>query len=98
MCKWLIFHVWLHAPTGLVTAGLIADLFRAAQPALLYLVPGVLIPLFVKAILQVSAWLVIKVRWHLHKLTSSHYYESVHSMVLQRWPLLRDCLVHKLFT
>ena len=43
-----------HTHTGLVTAGLIADLFRAAQPALLYLVPGVLIPLFVKAILQVS--------------------------------------------
>ncbi|XP_064392619.1 signal peptide peptidase-like 3 [Halichondria panicea] len=51
--RWSYFTVaMIGYAIGLVTAGLIADLFRAAQPALLYLVPGVLIPLFVKAILQ----------------------------------------------
>ncbi len=57
---WLVYELF-YSPfynflsPGLVTAGVIADLFHAAQPALLYLVPGVIIPLFVKSIIQVRS-------------------------------------------
>lgn len=50
ICMILCFPFYV---TGLITASVIADVYRAAQPALLYLVPGVLIPLFGKAVLQV---------------------------------------------
>lgn len=41
-------------PAGLILASMVADLSGAPQPALLYLVPAVLTPLFAKATLQVS--------------------------------------------
>lgn len=39
--------------TGLIVASVMVDVTHLAQPALLYLVPGVLIPLVIKAFLQV---------------------------------------------
>ena len=39
---------------GLTIASVVADVSRAAQPALLYLVPCILIPMLVKATLQVD--------------------------------------------
>ena len=35
-------------------ASIVADMTQSAQPALLYLVPGVLVPICVKALVQVS--------------------------------------------
>ena len=43
---------------GLVVASVMVDLTGAAQPALLYLVPGALLPLLLKASLQVSPFTV----------------------------------------
>lgn len=39
---------------GLLTATVSSEFFRAAQPALLYLVPFTLLPLFIMAYLKVS--------------------------------------------
>ena len=52
--QWSYFAVALVGyGCGLMVASFVADWYRVAQPALLYLVPGVLIPLIVKAFLQV---------------------------------------------
>lgn len=52
--QWSYFAVALLGyGCGLVVASFIADWYRVAQPALLYLVPGVLVPLIIKALLQV---------------------------------------------
>ena len=45
---------------GLFLAGLMAELANYPQPALLYLVPCVLIPMSIKAIIQVSRSLLWK--------------------------------------
>ena len=50
-------HVHMICPVmaaGLVLASVVVDLTGAAQPALLYLVPGVLLPLLLKAFVQVQ--------------------------------------------
>ena len=53
--QWSYFIVALIGyASGLLMASFVADWYGAAQPALLYLVPGVLAPLIVKALLQVS--------------------------------------------
>ena len=54
--QWSYFTVALLGyASGLLIASFVADWYRAAQPALLYLVPGVLLPMIIKALLQVSA-------------------------------------------
>ena len=53
--QWSYFSVALLGYTcGLLVASFVADWYRAAQPALLYLVPGVLLPMIIKALLQVN--------------------------------------------
>ena len=53
--QWSYFTVALIGyAIGLIAASCIADWYRVAQPALLYLVPAVLIPMIIKAFLQVS--------------------------------------------
>ena len=53
--QWSYFSVALLGYAfGLIVASFVADWYRAAQPALLYLVPGVLLPMIIKALLQVS--------------------------------------------
>ena len=55
--QWSYFTVALLGyASGLLIASFVADWYRAAQPALLYLVPGVLVPMIIKALLQVSAY------------------------------------------
>jgi hypothetical protein len=52
--QWSYFSVALLGyAAGLLMASFVADWYRAAQPALLYLVPGVLLPMIFKALLQV---------------------------------------------
>ena len=41
---------------GLIVASIVVDLTGAAQPALLYLVPSTLIPILLKAIIQVHVY------------------------------------------
>ena len=53
--RWSYFTVALLGyALGLLVASCVADWYRVAQPALLYLVPAVLIPMIVKAFIQVG--------------------------------------------
>lgn len=53
--RWSYFTVALLGYAGgLLMASFVADWYGMAQPALLYLVPGVLIPMVIKAFLQAS--------------------------------------------
>ena len=53
--RWSYFAVALLGYAGgLLVASFVADWYGMAQPALLYLVPGVLIPMVIKAFLQAS--------------------------------------------
>ena len=59
--QWSYFTVALLGyAAGLLVASFVADWYRAAQPALLYLVPGVLLPMIIKAILQVNEILMMR--------------------------------------
>jgi len=55
LCRLIVCCVLL---SGLVTSTISSELFQAAQPALLYLVPFTLLPLFVMAYLKVSLYAV----------------------------------------
>jgi len=57
-------HTTILLISGLITATISSEVFRAAQPALLYLVPFTLLPLFTMAY--------IKVRLHLCHLGDGH--------------------------
>lgn len=58
--RWSYFAVALIGYAGgLLVASFVADWYGMAQPALLYLVPGVLIPMVIKAFLQASTTLII---------------------------------------
>lgn len=49
--KWFLFFSYF---LGLLTATVSSEIFKAAQPALLYLVPFTLLPLLTMAYLKVS--------------------------------------------